>query len=260
MNRRERRKLESRGQRDEFDPNKHWKLTYDFRIPPHLVRGPHPGRVAGTLEARDESDLLRGFLVALFNAAGFSQDNRAVIGTLAETLNPFSKSMRGQLAYALIEGQGLMFDEDEIEVCAECGSEREQTLHPDPDYAACPTEEPCVKQPDGSHHDDCPPVMLDTTKHGAKCPYQEPGSVPVYTETTAINILMPRKYEHINAPAAEDAAQEVNTERKVAEVAEALEEGATIPDDEGELYQEGEALAVAGEVAHGESESDAAGA
>ena len=34
-----------------------------------------------------------------------------MIGTLAETINPFSKQMRGMLAYALVEGQGLMFDE-----------------------------------------------------------------------------------------------------------------------------------------------------
>lgn len=251
MNRRERRRLEQRGNRDSFDPQKHWKLTYDFRIPPHLLRGQHTGRVAGTLEARDEADLLRGFLVALFNAAGFSQDNRAVIGTLAETINPFSKSMRGQLAYALIEGQGLMFDEDEIDVCDQCASEKEQTLHPDPDFADCPAgEQPCTqREPGQPHTDDCPPIMLDTTKHEAKCPYNAPGSVPVYTKSTAVSILMPRKFEHINAAQAE-------TERKVAEVAEALEEGVTIPDDEGELIQEGEALVV-GEVAHAEETESA---
>lgn len=253
MNRNQRRRAEKKGQRDTFDEMQHWKFTYDLRVPPHALRGPHPGRIAGTIEARDESDLLRGFIVALMNAAGFSADNRAVIGTLAETINPFSKQMRGMLAYALVEGQGLMFDEDEIEVCKECGAGRERTIHPDPEFA--PVE--CYP-PEHSTHEffndescDCVP-MIESTKHEAKCSSNEPKSVPVYTTTTGITILMPRKYEPLNSPEDEAAAhQEVNTENHVAEVAAALDEGATIPSDEGELIQEGEA-----EVANGRERDD----
>lgn len=248
MNRNQRRRAEKKGQRDAFDEMHHWKFTYDLRIPPHALRGPHPGRVAGTIEARDEADLLRGFIVALMNAAGFSADNRAVIGTLAETINPFSKQMRGMLAYALVEGQGLAFDEDEIEVCKECGAGCERTIHPDPEFAPeeCYDDPNCVNW---GHHSpepncDCVP-MIESTKHEAKCSSNEPDAVPVYTTTTGIIILMPRKYEPLNSPEDEAVANHV------AEVAAALDEGATIPSDEGELIQDGEA-----EVANGRERDD----
>ena len=216
MNRRERRKLEKQGTRDEFDEQSHWKLRYDFSIPPHLLRGKNPSRIAGAIEARDEADLLRGVIVTLMNAAQFSQDQRAVVGTIAEALNPFSKTMRGQLAYALIEGQGIVFSEDEVEVCSKCGAQKQQTIHPDPAPVAEENDEDDVE-------------MLDTTQHTDTCPYlaiPDDGEVPVYTETPMVSILLPRKYPHINEQAAAEVAEEAEAE-----------EGATIPEEAEEVVE-----------------------
>jgi hypothetical protein len=218
MNRKARRKAEAQGQRETFDPMQHWKVSYDFHVPPHLMRGDHPSRLAGTIEARDEADLLRGLFLTMMNAAGFSSDQRAVIGVIAEMVNPFSNYMRGLLAYAVIHGQGLSIVESEITVCAECKAEKHETLG---------TPEEQSDDPDGDV------VMRDTTQHDPKCPHADPEcpAVPVYTEMTGIDILLPKRYAALNE------GQEIPTP---------ADEGATIaePDTEAEAHEESTEVAL----------------
>lgn len=247
MNRSQRRRLEKQGKRDGFDPEKNWKLTYDLHVPPGLMRGAYPGRVAGTVEAKDEADVLRGLVVAVMNAAGFSADQRAVVGTLAEVINPFSNSMRGGLAYAIIHGQGLEITEVDVKVCEECKAEYTEKLL---NFGA-----------EGEEDSGIEPTLGDSTQHDLKCSssnkqvcfdpnctpegcetcsgegviHKEPG-VAVYTEVKAVQILLPKKFAGINDKPEGDRTQEREIDEDTLNKELRLAEGETIPsDEEGEL-------------------------
>lgn len=224
MNRQQRRKLERKGtvtsSRDgfrpiqmkrgptieEFDANTMFRLKFDIKAPGGPLRSDHPSQLAGVIEARNESDLMRGVLVKLLDVYGYTPHDRAVSGVIGEVLNPLPRRLRGNIAFALIEGLGLSIGLDEEEVCDDpkCGAVKERGIHPDPENAACATDEPCVKTPEGEHHEDCIP-MLDLTVHAPECHVHRetdkearPLRPAAYKREEVIVVNNPRHYEPLN--------------------------------------------------------------
>lgn len=195
-----------------------FKAGYDIKLPGGLLRDPGESRRAGQVAGLSEADLLRGLILKAIDAFGYTPHARAVSGVLAEALNAFPKNIRGNLAFALINGTGLLIDTETVTVCADCGTEQERSLAPEDMQ---PTEE------------DAEPVLLDTTPHAETCHVHRetdeearPLREPEFKEEEAIVILTPPRYEPLNAPAPSPETTAEEDEQATAEevVARALEE------------------------------------
>jgi hypothetical protein len=226
MNRQQRRKLSKPGQVssqrdgfrpvqakrpatiDPFDPTTMFRLKYDIKAPGGPLRSDHPSQIAGVIEARNEADLLRGILVRLLDTYGYTAHDRAVSGIVGEVFNPLPRRLRGNIAFALIEGLGLSIGLDEEDVCDDlkCGAVKERGIHPDPENAECTSDEPCVRTPEGGHHEDCIP-MLDLTVHAPECHVHRevdpenparPLRPAAYKREEVVVVNNPRHYEPLN--------------------------------------------------------------
>jgi len=206
-NRAERRRNAKKGvgvARAGFDNEQFFRLKYELSVPGGPLRSDYPFSVSGTLDALNEADLLRGVFVKLLDAYGYTPHPKAVAGIVAEVFNPLPRILRGNIALSIIEGFGLRLSLSEEDVCADekCGAVRERIIHPDPVGAECATETPCVRTPDGDHHDECVP-LLDTTSHAPECRVHRgvdpENPIPAtYKQESVVLVDTPRHYEPLN--------------------------------------------------------------
>ncbi len=228
MNRKQRRKMEGTGIIQKFDAETTYRLKFDIKLPPGLLRDGGPSQRAGQLDATNEIDLTRGMFVRLLETFGFVQNEQAVVGLFASVVNPFPKRMRGALAYAIIQGTGLMIEKNMVEVCTFCEMEKQQTLDLEnqPEEGACVVEQCGATQDEYVHieekdewlHDweESEPVMKDTTQHTENCPTipenEAVTAPPLWKEVEAIVVLTPVMYEPLNQEKeVEEATGEVET-------------------------------------------------
>ena len=129
MNRQERRKLEKKNVVEKFNPDTQGRVKFSIELPPGLLRDDGKSSRSGQFIADNEVDLTRGMFVKLLESFGFINQQQAVIGLFASVVNPFPKSMRGALAYAIINGTGLQIVEDQVEVCTLCEAEKLMTIN-----------------------------------------------------------------------------------------------------------------------------------
>jgi len=248
MNRKQRRKAQKQGLVPAFDPNTRYRFGYDIKVPGGLLRSQYPAQQSGAFEAASEVDLFRGAFVKLVETFGFLQHEAAIVGLLSSVVNVFPKHMRGRLAFAIIQGQGLIIDTDMVTVCAECGTEKQRTLAPPeqqpPTDTFCPTDE-CIFMteedgvgsedrvrkewcdtcgplgPDFPHDSDEEAVMLDTTVHTPTCSSHNKTVDEVeYREMEAAVILTPPMYEPLNAPEEKETEPPTDEEREAAAIPE----------------------------------------
>ncbi len=227
MNRKERRALEKGKVTEKFDPEKKYRLKFDIKVPGGLIRDKAPSQRSGQLDAENEVDLTRGMFVRLLETFGFVNTEQAVIGLFASVVNPFPKRMRGALAYAIIQGTGLMIDTDEVEVCVFCEAEKQMMLSPDQPEIETDTCAICFSGADEPEHDDNTdewlhdfeepdpdPLMLDSTQHLPNCDARPLGkdeapidrniAEPQWKEIEATVVLMPVMYEPLNKEPSDD--------------------------------------------------------
>lgn len=200
MNRSQKRRLarkgitQTRAQQRAVAPPTAFRLKYDITVPGGHLRSDHDTRVAGTLDAASEADLLRGIIVKLLDTYGFTLHDRAVSGVLGDVLNPLPKRLRGLIAYAVIEGLGLSISLDDEDVCDDpkCGAVLERAVHPDP--------------PDDTPEEDLP-LMMDVTRHAPECHVnresdperpEQSNRPAAYKQEPVVSILNPRFYEPLN--------------------------------------------------------------
>ena len=232
MNRKERRKLEKKNVIEKFDPDVQHRMKFSIEIPPGLLRDDGKSSRSGAFTADNEVDLTRGMFVKLLESFGFINQQQAVIGLFASVVNPFPKTMRGALAYAIINGTGLQIVEDQVEVCWDCEAEKLMTLNMEAEQPADDDEGKCqVREGDGLcgataaddihgttrptdlFHDfvDVGPPMKDTTKHAENCEARvlvegehREVAVAEWKEITAVIVLTPVMYEPLQPKADED--------------------------------------------------------
>lgn len=246
MNRKQRRQAEKKGVTEKFDPESTFQVKFDFKFPGGLLRDVNPSQRAGMLEAVSEIDITRGVLVRLMETFGFIQHEQAVIGLLASVINPFPKRIRGALAYAIIQGSGMMIDMNEVEVCVFCEAEKQMTLDPEqpvPEdecayiaeeigdeagYCGAPANDPwhVENSINWLHNFEEPdPLMKDGTVHAENCDARplaegEDRNVaePQWKEVEAVVVLTPVMYEPLEK-------NEEETEEEGAEEGEVVEAG-----------------------------------
>lgn len=214
MNRKQRRAAQKKGLTPKFDPATRFRLGYDIKVPGGLLRSDYPSQQTGAFEAQTEVELFRGAFVKMVEMFGFLQHERAVVGLVASMVNVFPKHMRGALAYAIIQGSGLIIDTDTVIVCVECGAEKKETLRlPETEEVTESEMDTLLKEDSPLLDPDSPEakaaadaaildaVMVDRTAHAPECSAHEKTIDEVeYRETEAVVILTPAMYEPLNAP------------------------------------------------------------
>lgn len=182
-----------------FDPHTNIRIRYDIQVPGGKLRSDFPVRVAGTIDATDEADALRGIIVKVLDTYGFTVHDRAVMGVMGDVFGPFPKRIRGSIAYAIIEGLGLFIGENDEMVCDDekCGAVLERQLHPDPESVEGYDPE----------DENAEPPMLDVTVHAPECHVhrevdpehpERPLRPATYHEEAVTFIHNPRHHEALN--------------------------------------------------------------
>ncbi len=257
----QRRRLEKVGAVDKFDPNKHGRIKYSVELPPGLLRDDGNTLRKGSFQADNEIDLTRGMFVKLLECYGYINQQQAMVALFAAVVNPFPKHIRGAIAYAIINGTGLMIDEQEVEVCTFCEGEKQATIDLEADVLdenECQVAEGsgvCGVAPDEGIHnletegndwlhdfEEPGPVMRDTTLHAANCnarPFIN--ALEEWREGTEDRHIDESQWKEIEAVV-------VLTPQMFESLNPAPEEGEVVEEDGNELLEEPIDMKAAGEA------------
>jgi len=196
--RNERRRNEREGVVLLHDPNTTFKLKYDISTPGGPLRDRYPAQHSGMITAETEADLLRGAIVKVIEAFGYTAYARAVTGVLAEAINPLSMPLRQMLLMQIAQGSGLLVTEEMVTICEYCEAEQE-IINLLPPTANDDEEEKSLEL-----------EQKDVTKHTAECATQvqyakgddEYSTVaePVWKQVPAVMVNHPFRYAPVMTP------------------------------------------------------------
>lgn len=221
-----RRRNQRAGNVPVFDAVSTFKLDYDLRVPGGPLRDHLPSRLSGTIIADSEADCVRGIIVKMMEAFGYTRVARAVTGLFCEAINPMSQALRSMIALGIAQGTGLVVTVENVTSCADCGAEYEHTDIIDPN-----AEEGAELETtdDTIHAENCPARMPIYAEGEEPTDMSAPKPVE-YRTGPAILVLHPHKYKPLTTPksAAAQPGNDVEPEQEATDVtvveAEAEEE------------------------------------